>query len=129
MQLVNIKGISSSKGHYSAGLISNNQLYISGMLSVDPKTVKACKGDIRAQTKTALNKIEKVLGEVSLTKNDVFMCRIYTTDLDYWDDINEVYADFFLEHRPARVIVPVTKLHFGCLIEIEAIAEVKSNER
>ena len=38
--------------------------------------------------------------------------------------INEVYAEFFGEHKPGRVVVSTTEMHFGCLVEIEAIAEV-----
>ncbi|WP_371369864.1 RidA family protein [Sporomusa rhizae] len=42
----------------------------------------------------------------------------------HWDRVNEVYARFFGDHKPARIVVPVGKLHFGCLVEIEAVAEV-----
>ncbi|WP_238528351.1 RidA family protein [Acetonema longum] len=38
--------------------------------------------------------------------------------------MNEVYAEFFGGHKPARIVVPVSELHFGCMVEIEAIAEV-----
>ncbi len=38
--------------------------------------------------------------------------------------INEEYAKFFGDHKPGRVIVSTTELHFGCLVEIEAIAEL-----
>ena len=50
------------------------------------------------------------------------MCRIYTPDIDFWDEIDDEYALFFGEHKPARVVVPTNKLHFGCLLEIEATA-------
>ena len=42
----------------------------------------------------------------------------------YWGAINEEYAKFFGDHKPGRVIVSTTELHFGCLVEIEAIAEL-----
>jgi enamine deaminase RidA (YjgF/YER057c/UK114 family) len=42
--------------------------------------------------------------------------------VDYWDEINAVYAEFFGKHKPARCVVPTTRLHFGCLVEIEAVA-------
>ena len=56
------------------------------------------------------------------TRNDILMCRIYTPDIDFWDEIDDEYALFFGEHKPARVVVPTNKLHFGCLLEIEATA-------
>ena len=51
--------------------------------------------------------------------------RIYVTDIAHWDQINRVYADYFGPHRPARIVVPAASLHFGCLVEIEAVAEVR----
>ena len=56
------------------------------------------------------------------SRNDILMCRIYTPDIDFWDEIDDEYALFFGDHKPARVVVPTNKLHFGCLLEIEATA-------
>ncbi|MEM9261494.1 MAG: RidA family protein, partial [Bacteroidota bacterium] len=39
-----------------------------------------------------------------------------------WDQVNAVYADFFGKHRPVRCVVPSRELHYGCLIELEAVA-------
>jgi 2-iminobutanoate/2-iminopropanoate deaminase len=50
---------------------------------------------------------------------------VYLSDIGNWDVFNEVYAEFLGEHRPARTVVPVSALHYGSLIEIEAIAEVE----
>ena len=59
-----------------------------------------------------------------LTKENVVQCRIYLTDIENWDRVNAVYGAFFGAHKPARVVVPVPALHFGCLTEIEAVAEL-----
>lgn len=123
MKLINLKD-SSSKGHYSAGVITGNLMFVSGMLSVDLKTGNPCKGGIRDHMKLALNNMRLVLKQADLDINNVVQCRVYTTDIQYWNDINEVYSEFFGYHKPARVVVPVTKLHFNCLVEIECIAEV-----
>lgn len=50
---------------------------------------------------------------------------MYISDIDQWDIVNQVYADFFGKHKPARIVLPVGKLHYGSLVEIEVIAEVK----
>jgi enamine deaminase RidA (YjgF/YER057c/UK114 family) len=68
--------------------------------------------------------VDRVLKEAGLSRNDIVQCRIYITDMDQWDMVNKVYAEFFGGHKPARTVVPVDKLHFGCLVEIEAVAEV-----
>ena len=113
-----------NKGHYTAGVISKGMLYVSGQLSIDPDTREVCCGDIKDHTRLALDNVDRVLKEAGVSRNDVVMCRVYTPDVNYWGPINEVYAEFFGEHKPARVIVSTTTLHFGCLVEIEAVAEM-----
>lgn len=112
-------------GHYSAGVISHGTLYISGQLSIDPDTRKPCEGDIKAHTRLALNNLDRVLRAADCQRDQVVFCRIYTPSSEYWGAINEVYAEFFGEHKPGRVIVSTTTLHYGCLVEIEAIADME----
>ena len=50
--------------------------------------------------------------------------RIYVSSMDYWGDVNKVYSEFFGEHKPARIVLPVGRLNKGCLLELEATAEV-----
>ena len=113
-----------NKGHYTAGVISKGMLYVSGQLSIDPDTREVAKGDIKDHTRLALDNVDRVLKEAGVTRNDVVFCRVYTSDVKYWGPINEVYAESFGEHKPGRVVVSTTELHFGCLVEIEAIAEM-----
>lgn len=111
------------KGHYSPGVLVGNTLYISGQLPMDPETNQLVAGGIQAQTKAALSNVERMLTAEGLAKTDVAMCRVYIPDMAYWDTVNDIYADFFGEHKPARIIVPTRELHHGALVEIEAIAE------
>ncbi|MBR4879820.1 MAG: RidA family protein [Clostridia bacterium] len=113
-----------NKGHYSPGVISNGLLFISGQLSIDPDTRKVPDGGIEEHTRLALDNLDRVLKEAGVPRSAVVQCRIYVSDIDDWDKVNVIYSEFFGEHKPARIVVPVSKLHFGCLIEIEAIAEV-----
>ncbi len=79
MQIVTPDFKGENKGHYSAGVISNGTLYVSGQLSIDPDTREVCPGDIRAHTRLALNNVKRVLEAAGVTTNDVVFCRIYTT--------------------------------------------------
>ncbi len=124
MEIVSPRYAGANKGHYSPGIISNGMLYISGQLSVDPDTRALPEGDAAAHAALALKNVERVLTEAGLTRSDVVQCRVYVTDVALWDEVNAVYAEFFGSHRPARVVVPVPALHFGCTVEIEAVAEV-----
>ncbi|MBU2703503.1 reactive intermediate/imine deaminase [Sporomusaceae bacterium BoRhaA] len=99
-------------------------LYISGQLSIDPDTRKVPEGGIKAHARLALANVERVLKATGLSRTDIVQCRVYVSDIDQWDSVDKVYTEFFGEHKPARIVVPVGELHFGCLVEIEAIAEV-----
>lgn len=109
-------------GHYTPGITYNGTLYISGQLSSNPETGKIPEGGIKAETKQALENLNLVLKEAGCTKEDVIKCRIYIPDVALWHEMNEVYSEFFGDHKPARVVVPSNNLFGGSLVEIEAIA-------
>ena len=88
-----------NKGHYSAGVISKGMLYVSGQLSIDPDTREVCKGDIKDHTRLALDNVDRVLKEAGVRRDQVVFCRVYTPSVEYWGPINEVYAEFFGDHR------------------------------
>ena len=115
-------------GHYSTAITSNGMLYVSGLLSIDPDTREVCKGGIKDHARVALASLERVLKAAKVERNQVVFCRVYTPSNEYWGAINEVYAEFFGDHKPGRVVVSTTPLHFGCLVEIEAIAELEAHD-
>lgn len=123
MKLIQLESMQGSKGHYAPGVVSGGMLYISGQLSIDRVTKDLPEGGIEAHTRQALSNLKEVLDAAGCTKEDVVMCRLYIADMAHWDAVNAVYGEFFGAHTPARVVVPAPNLHFGCLIEIEAMAE------
>ncbi len=120
-----IEGLTSKGGHYSPGIVAGGMLYVSGQLPIDPGTGKIAEGGIREQTKQALANVGRVLEAAGCRREDVVMCRVYISDMGNWDAVNEVYAEFFGAHKPARAVVPTRELHHGALGEIEATAEMK----
>lgn len=112
------------KGHYTPVIISNGMAYVSGQPSHNSETGKVVSGGIKEEVKYSLTKIENILKEVGLDRNNIVQCRLYITSNEYWGEANEAYAEFFGEHRPVRVAVPIRDLNYGCHVEIEAMAEV-----
>lgn len=110
-----------SNGHYSQAIAHNGVLYISGQLPVDPLT-KVIPPSIEEQTQVTLKKIGLILEEAGSSKQQIIQMRVYISDIALWDKVNSIYAAFMGDHKPVRCIVPTRELHFGCLIEIEAIA-------
>ncbi|MEG2935837.1 MAG: RidA family protein [Clostridium sp.] len=112
-------------GHYVPAMEHNGVLYISGQLSINPETGKIPEGGVKAEAKQSLENLNTVLKAAGLERTDVIMCRVYVPDVKYWPDLNEVYSEFFGDHKPARVVVPSNNLYAGCLVEIEAVAAAK----
>lgn len=123
MRIIQTPNMPQSNGHYSQCMEHNGMLYLSGQLPFDPKTRKKPEG-IKAQTQQVLDNIKLILKESGSDLDKVIQMRLYIPDVALWDEVNEVYSDFFGDHKPVRCVVPTRELHFGSLIEVEATAYV-----
>lgn len=111
-------------GHYAQAILHRDTLYVSGQLGVTKDTPDAHNVPIADQVAFALANIEAIAGVVGARIDDIIRCTVYVTDVDHWAEVNRAYAAFFGAHRPARSIVPSGPLHFGALVEIEAVVAV-----
>ena len=103
-------------GHYSQAVRAGDLLFLSGQISEDTAA------DIAKQTEQVLKNIEAILASQNLAKESVVKMTIFLADLSQFSKVNEIYARFFGEHKPARSTVEVSKLPKGAAVEIEAIA-------
>ena len=101
-----------------------NLVFVSGQLGIDPMTNKLAGTDMRTQTRQALVNIERILKEAGSSLDRVARCNLYLADYNRLGEANEVYAEFFRDHKPAKTGVGVSQLWDGALIEIEVIAAV-----
>jgi 2-iminobutanoate/2-iminopropanoate deaminase len=126
MKLVSVdsEGKKKSKAHYSAAVVHNGIVYVSGQLPMDPEKGVPIEGGIKEQTRAVFRSLTKVLEAAGSSKERVIRTTAYIPDVSIWVDVNEIYTEYFGEHKPARTIVPTTELHYGCSIEIDAIAYV-----
>ena len=125
MQFVHPDFKGENPGHSSPAVTVGNLMLASGQLSIDPDTREVCRGDIKDHARLALNNLDRVLKAAGCRRDQVAFCRVYTPSNTYWGAINEVYAEFFGAHKPGRVVVSTSPLHFNCLVEIEAVVELK----
>lgn len=109
-------------GHYSQAVVHNGVVYVSGQLSIDPKTGEKKLGSIEEQTEQVLQNIGAILKAANSDLSRVLKMTVYVADIDLWGAVNEVYSRVLGEHRPARAVVPTGALHYGFLIEVEAVA-------
>jgi 2-iminobutanoate/2-iminopropanoate deaminase len=109
-------------GHYAQAIVHDGLVYVSGQLPIDPQTGERCTGSIEEQTERALGNVAAILEAAGSRRNLVLKTTVYVSDICLWGRVNAVYAVFFGEHRPARAVVPTRELHYGLLVEIEAVA-------
>ncbi len=111
-------------GHYAQAILHRDTLYVSGQLGVTSETPDAENVGIAEQVTFALQNIAAIAGVVGANVDDIIRCTVYVADITHWNEANRAYAAFFGAHRPARSIVPCGPLHYGALIEIEAVVAV-----
>ncbi len=117
-----IPGLPPANPTYSQATVLGNLVFVSGMLGIDPMTNKLAGDDMRSQTRQALLNIERILKEAGSGLDRVARCNLYLTDYGRLAEANEVYAEFFSQHKPAKTGVGVSELWAGALIEIEVTA-------
>ncbi len=122
MQFVETPQAPRPGGHYSQATIHNGTVYVAGQLPIDPEHPDAPPGDAAEQTRRALRNVGAILDAAGSGLDQVLQMTIYVSDVSYWGEVNHVYGEVMGEHRPARAVVPVPNLHYGYLIEIQAVA-------
>ena len=121
-KIINTVNAPAAIGPYSQAVEIKNTLYISGQIAIDPKTGKMVEGDIKVQTRQVLKNIDAVLQAAGYTLVQVVKSTCLLSDMANFKAMNEVYAEFYSEHQPARAAFAVKELPLGALIEIETIA-------
>lgn len=113
-------------GPYSQATQAGPFLFLSGIIPIDPvtNTLQLFGGDAAAQCRLILQTLRNFLKSQGRTLKDVVKTTIYLTDMNDFNRINEVYAEFFSESKPARSCVEVSRLPKDVAIEIEAIVSL-----
>jgi 2-iminobutanoate/2-iminopropanoate deaminase len=110
-------------GPYSQAVKSGNLLFVSGQIPLNPVTGEIT-GDIREQTRQALENLESILGAAGASLTDVMKTTVFLKNLDDFSSMNAVYQEYFLKDSPARSTIEVSRIPRGALVEIEAIAVI-----
>lgn len=108
-------------GPYSQAVMTGEMLFTSGQLGIDPVTNALPEG-VEAQTRQSLQNIRAILEAAALDITDVIKTVVFIRNMADFSAVNEIYASFFDDHKPARSCVEVSQLPKGGLIEIEVVA-------
>jgi 2-iminobutanoate/2-iminopropanoate deaminase len=111
-------------GPYSQGIIVNNLFFSSGQIPLTAEG-ELETGDVKKQTHQVFKNLKAVLNEAGASLETVVKATVFIKNMDDFSAINEVYGEYFSDHKPARSCVEVARLPKDALIEIEVIALVK----
>ncbi len=123
-RIVATNGAPPARGCYSQGVVANGLLFCAGQLPLSPETGQIVEAGIEAQTSQVLRNLQAVVEAAGSTLDNVVKVTVFITDIAHWAAVNSVYSHFFPSASPARTVVAVDSLHYGALIEIDAIAVI-----
>jgi 2-iminobutanoate/2-iminopropanoate deaminase len=119
---VSTPGAPRAIGPYSQGITANGFLFTAGQVGFDPGSGELVDGGIAEQTLRVLQNLRAILRAGGTDLSAVVKTTVYLVDMADFALMNEVYAEIFGDHRPARSTVAVAALPRGARVEIEAIA-------
>lgn len=109
-------------GPYSQGIEINGVLYVSGQIPFVLETMTLVSDDVKAQTRQSLENVKAILEVAGYTMQDVVKAGVFIKNMDDFVAINEVYAEYLGDVKPARACVEVARLPKDVKVEIEVIA-------
>ena len=110
-------------GPYSQAVSVNGMVYTSGQIALTPEG-NMLEKDITIQTHQVLKNLSAVLEEAGSSLSQVIKTTIFLDSMDDFVTVNEIYALYFKNHKPARATVAVQTLPKNALVEIDAIAVI-----
>ena len=121
-KVISTKNAPATIGPYSQAILSNNTLYCSGQIAINPTTGNLVMENITSETTQVMQNILAVLTEADMDFSNVVKCSIFMKDMNDYAAINEVYAKSFGENPPSREAVQVSVLPKNVNVEISVIA-------
>lgn len=109
-------------GPYEQGIKVGNFVYTAGQIPMDPRTGNLVSGGIKEQTCQVLENLKAVLEAGGTSLDRVIKSTVYLKSMTDFTAMNEVYADYLGQSKPARSTVAVADLPRGALVEIDLVA-------
>ena len=126
-KIIKVKNAPQPIGPYNQAVVINNLVYTAGQIPIDPKTGELIGGGIAEQTRRALTNLKAVLEESGSSLDSIIKATVFIKNMNDFAGMNAVYGEFIkIETAPARSTIEAARLPKDSLVEIEAVAEVKS---
>lgn len=117
-------GVPVPRGPYSPAVKAGGFVYVSGQVAIDTSTNQVSMGDVQHETRLILNNTKAILAGAGASMAQVIKCTVYLANGGDFAAMNEVYAEFFGENKPARTTVVCQFALAGIKVEIDCIAYI-----
>lgn len=121
-QAISTEKAPAALGPYSQAVKAGNMLFVSGQIPFVPETMELVSEDVQKQAAQSLENIKAILEAAGSSFDDVVKSSVFIKDMNDFAAINEVYAQYFGDNKPARACVEVARLPKDVKVEIEVIA-------
>lgn len=112
-------------GPYNQAIKTNELVFISGQVAIDPETSNMINGNTAEETHQVMRNIDAILKEANLTFQHVVKTTIFLSDMNLFAEVNKIYEGYFSGDYPARETVAVKGLPKNANVEISMTAVVK----
>lgn len=124
METVSTDNAPGAIGPYSQAVKTGNLVFCSGQIPIDPATGEFVSNNVAEQTEQVLKNLSAVLEAAGANLDKVVKTTVFLADMNDFTAMNEVYARYFAENKPARATVQAARLPRDARVEIECIAVV-----
>lgn len=121
-KIISTENAPASVGPYSQAVVYNDMIYLSGQICINPETNQLERNSVASQTRRSLENVKNVLDAAGSGLDKVLKCNVYISSMDKFEEMNEVYKEFFSDNYPARVTVAVNELYEDLDIEVDVVA-------
>lgn len=127
MRIVSTEAAPDARGHYSQAVVHGGLVYVAGQLPIVPGAPERRLQAFEEQARQVIANVIAIVEAAGSSRERILRATVYIADVSHWPAFNAVYAGMLGGHRPARTVVPVAQLHYGYLVEMDAIAAVKDS--
>jgi len=124
IQVIHSDDAPKAVGPYSQAVVSGGVLYASGQIGLVPAQGKLVADDVQSQAGQVTKNLSAVLNEAGVSLTDILKVNIFLTDMADFPLVNEIYAAWLGEHRPARATVAVAALPLAAKVEMDLVARI-----
>lgn len=118
---VSAQSVPPPGGHYSQAIIAGDMIHVSGQLPIAAPGQPPV-GDFTDQARLAITNMLAIVDAAGGDIGTVVKVNAYIVGIANWPPFNTLFAEIFGEARPARAVIPVPELHYGCMVEVDCVA-------